>query len=553
MFTKNKNKKKSNNDFYIFVEVLQNGVPVTWTEKPISNRGKLVLSNNYKGDLAIPLYPFSEDINIIRFSKGRIFLTLDQPWHGIIKSNGNVNQIMADDRARGFEFQLVPEDYATLSLNDLKLLIRLGKKSTSAETFAKMKGYSGNLIRLFFPEKRDVSTLIGAGLITATIFGGLITLSLAYEDIRPQKLEELSEEYILPFIAPDHIRTSPEALQEHLDRKNYVPSVVRYYRQLSNTIAGNLNDSDMIPSVVTQRFRGYYANQLSEIKNNINDQSLIDAKSKTRPETAMIAFPTVLGESYRGSLLRIVDKLDLYQQSLSTNLESRRNFVEKFTKEETYNYREYKNLAPSNDKAKEFLSKIRPWNALPDEGLMYQEAKDIANRAAMIQQDIFGSQSNRSNLTVHSAKPVGMPTSSYYSTFVPSRIYDVDNKKPYLITASRFSGRNAKKVEIKEPLVGKIDPSVIEKTVYNNRFALKVCYELLLRKDESLGGEMTWQWVINSVGKVKDLKLLENELVDKTFVDCISQKVGSWKFPKPKDGSVQVTHVFQFRRDKTTL
>ena len=112
------------------------------------------------------------------------------------------------------------------------------------------------------------------------------------------------------------------------------------------------------------------------------------------------------------------------------------------------------------------------------------------------------------------------------------------------IQAVEFEGQLAKKVQ--EPLIGQINQVYIEKAIKKNRFQLNLCYELALRRNQKLRGVMHWVWRVNTLGKVSEISLVKSSLRDRQMINCIRRKVASWHFPRPKKGSIKISHSFEF-------
>ena len=58
---------------------------------------------------------------------------------------------------------------------------------------------------------------------------------------------------------------------------------------------------------------------------------------------------------------------------------------------------------------------------------------------------------------------------------------------------------------------------------------------------------MAWQWVVNTMGQISDIELVQSDLADNKLARCIRKKLASWKFPRAERGSVKVMHKFKFR------
>ena len=96
------------------------------------------------------------------------------------------------------------------------------------------------------------------------------------------------------------------------------------------------------------------------------------------------------------------------------------------------------------------------------------------------------------------------------------------------------------------PLHLTFDPNVVESFIRENKYQLQLCYELALRRNEVASGTMEWRWRIDSRGFISDVALLSSGIKDQRMATCIRQKISTWRFPRPRRGSVEVSYPFEF-------
>lgn len=77
---------------------------------------------------------------------------------------------------------------------------------------------------------------------------------------------------------------------------------------------------------------------------------------------------------------------------------------------------------------------------------------------------------------------------------------------------------------------------------------MRACYETGLKKNPGLGGQVTMNFEINGAGDLNFAKVQKTSLDNAEVENCISQKMMTWKFPKPRGGvAVKVSYPFVLR------
>src|SRR5690606_23852926 len=97
------------------------------------------------------------------------------------------------------------------------------------------------------------------------------------------------------------------------------------------------------------------------ITQSVSDQSKLNRKQQDR-EQSVLSIPAVVGESQSGSMLRVIDKIDIAHQGYAMAVGDRRKLTAIYRAEEdqgNYNYEAYKVSAKKNPLDIERISKIR--------------------------------------------------------------------------------------------------------------------------------------------------------------------------------------------------
>jgi hypothetical protein len=528
----------------VFAELHQNGVLMASVDKPLWRHTSMKITNHYRGDLAIPLYPLSKDIEFLRVSGKYATFHSDQPWDGILTSQGTVHYLSSSNR-RQVDLELYPGDYASLSMGDLTLLLKIAKPQLKS-TFAKFdKRYQGNLSALLWSSATERRVAAFSLFLAICLVGGFVGGLLARPDDRPRRFEDLSTNYILPFVAPDHLINAPESLQFNIDRSKLVHSVVDFYRAYTEMLLGvSVEKSQYLPASAIKLYKDWHRDQELSIQEVTDVRTKADQKTLEENGAALIAFPSVIGETYQAKLLRIIDKLEISHYGKSLALDRRRAVTEGLAKDQPYDYVNYREKRGLDEKVLKQLASIRPWQTLTDEGLMYAEAQRLARLARDFQASTRGSGPAKALLNAANSKSITLDPSLGYTSF-DDRFLGIDFDKKM----RQLSGKSAQKVGkqvAKEPLIGEIEPQLVKRFIKNQGYELRLCYELGLRRDPQMQGFMDWRWVIDSRGLPTEVLLVQSEIRDRQLASCISEKIERWRFPRPRRGSVEIVHRFTF-------
>ena len=537
-------------ELLVHLEVLQNGATLTKTTVPLRRSGSLTLTSSGDGPLALPHYPLPEGrLEFLRFSGDRITLVVDYKWEGFCTSKGELVNITRGDRGQR-TLVLHKGDYASITYDNLRLLIKLAPPvKPEPERHGTARAYRRNFFAHFFPTQHErLAALVAAGLAGALVGGALIGL-LARKSSRPHELADINEEYVLPFIAPDHLRYAPEALQSHLDRRQEVRNVLDYYDSVTDVLMSwpAPHASYLFPTTV-DLYRDLHAEAEATIAAKTERQAVVDQAQKAKSDVAVLTIPAVLGETMAGSMLRVVDKIGIMEEGFRLNLEARRKMLG--PDGAAYIWENYKNPVPkasADEKAVQALgSALR---APSDEQMMYAEAEALAQRAHRKQAPIErAEEAEQKILTPRTAAPVGLPDGVTYASFAPDVDFHEADGKFALLVGSPLGTHPAAKGPrpAKEPLVGEIEPALIERYIKENRFQLQLCYELALRRNEGAAGTMEWRWRIDSRGVISDVALVSSSIEDQRMTECVRRKISQWRFPRPRRGSVEVSYPFEF-------
>jgi hypothetical protein len=111
-------------------------------------------------------------------------------------------------------------------------------------------------------------------------------------------------------------------------------------------------------------------------------------------------------------------------------------------------------------------------------------------------------------------------------------------------------GRALSSVPLSQELVleGGLDRSVVQATIAKYLSQVRACYETGLKKNPGLGGQVTMAFEIGGQGDLNFAKVQKTSLDNAEVEQCISTKMMTWKFPKPRGGvAVKVSYPFVLR------
>jgi hypothetical protein len=550
----NKPKKPKKSDVFVHVEVLQNGAEVAHVHKPAKKAGVLALTSRDGHELSIPHYPLPDGrLEFLRCEHGHISLVVDHQWEGFCTTEGVLHNIAKGEKGKRVQ-ALHNGDYGSISCNDLRIMVKVGPNTRPPPARAAFdKRFRGSFLNHFIRSKYEKIGFAFAAAAALVVFGGIVGGLERRPYLKPTKMSDINENYMLTFVSPDHLRGGPEALQQNLDRKHYVRSVLEFYQSFTQALMAwpGYEARFLYPTTISA-YETMFAAARETIAAHIERQRAADHAQALVKDAGMPAIPAVVGETVAGSMLRVIDKIGILQDGLAMNLTAKRAIDQEFSKDPEYNWEEYRNVSSSrDDKMKEYLAKAKPFQVSSDEQLMYAEAERLAAAAAAKaprSSDGRSSLSRRISADGHS--PVGMPPGVRFASFLSDTDFLLLDEKLYHLQGSEYGPRRGRAPVVREPLAGEIDPNLVERFIKQNRFQLQLCYELALRRDEGATGTMEWKWRIDSRGLISDVALLSTTIKDPKMQTCIHRKISNWRFPRPRRGSVEISYPFEFAPTK---
>ncbi|MFN0062606.1 MAG: adventurous gliding motility protein GltG [Myxococcaceae bacterium] len=122
----------------------------------------------------------------------------------------------------------------------------------------------------------------------------------------------------------------------------------------------------------------------------------------------------------------------------------------------------------------------------------------------------------------------------------------------YGVGSGIMGGKKSADISISSALpqvMGSIDPELIRRVIHSHRDQVRACYEMELQRFPKLAGKVKVKFIINDAGLVAQSSVADSDVGNPTLDNCITNRVKTWIFPKPKGGGIAiVSYPFVFRQ-----
>lgn len=117
--------------------------------------------------------------------------------------------------------------------------------------------------------------------------------------------------------------------------------------------------------------------------------------------------------------------------------------------------------------------------------------------------------------------------------------------------AADLGAKRQRDIEItagKTVIRGSLSKEIIKRVIDKHKAQIRYCYEKELQRSPGLFGKVATQFVIDAGGRVIEATVEQNTMTVDEVGRCITAKIRTWKFPKPKGGGiVEVRYPFIFK------
>ncbi|MBI2603818.1 MAG: hypothetical protein HYW48_12265 [Deltaproteobacteria bacterium] len=430
-------------DLHAFVKILQNGRPISSITMPL-RRKKIYVSSSIKKELSIPFYGFpKKNILLLKTKKKEpAELVLSLPFEGLVVTDGETTQI-SPTAPLGTSFPMKNGDYAALHHKDLVFLVKIA--SFVKELEPPLNPYYAPKLWSFLLHDKNEAISLTVGLCGSLFLFVCICLGFLLRPFdAPRRLEQLDQEYILPFIEKDTFSTSPEALKFNLDRLNYIPPIVKYYRNYTHLMVGfPLENHELVyPSSISLAYK-----KNEEMKGKIaskeNIQRDLDSATASSKDKGTLSIPASYEGSFQNKLLEIIEKFTQIQSGFKKSLASRRFVTQEYLEDAEYDWGNYfqEKTVLKKKKQMEAISKISVFGQLTNEEWMYDVGEKLGKKAEILRRHYDMLRDKNTWLSRDSIVNVYLPSSLTQASFLNNPNFDLLDRKIYLITATRVSNK----------------------------------------------------------------------------------------------------------------
>jgi hypothetical protein len=234
-----------------------------------------------------------------------------------------------------------------------------------------------------------------------------------------------------------------------------------------------------------------------------------------------------------------------HHRALELNLKYRRDTTRSYRD----NYQEYLSTAyrdiSSNKKMIEQLEKIKVGDTDKPEDAMYKTATRLSNAASRSQtwlKTVEKAEHQGSTSVLVAVAP------GFKFAALTNLLHPRGDRRFSQIVGSEFGQKQKEKPVYR--LTGELPSELIQRVISKRQFELQLCYELALRRNQAANGELEWSWIIDKRGRPQEINLLSSSIQDREMIGCIRNKMSSWTFPRPKNGSIRVRYPFRFQPAK---
>ena len=435
-------RKKS---LYIVIDTLQNGYRICHLKQHVKFGRKVKITPLFDDGISIPFYHLTKEFVLLKVIKNhKIELNLTLPFSGILTSN-NKTIYLKDSAPLGKTYLLTEGDYASLAYRDLRFLIKINQASLEEPPTRRNPHYYPKLSALIFRDGIEVLSSSLGFLISGFLFACLITGFLTRSSDFPKGLEDLEKKYVLPFVHQSSLATLPEALKFHLNRTKYIPSLIKYYENVT-ALFNNwpIEDESYLFASSIDLFHRLYSEREKQRLALIATQKAADQRAKSQVGHGTISLPSSFESNFQNKLLETIVKVDNMQLGFNLALESRRRFLIEFLEDTEYEWGNYNGEGRRQDKkGSDALSKIVVFDQLNNENFMYDVGKKLGESASIIQRFHDRNRSQNFLLNSNTYKTVYVPVGiDFVSSSMDIDFTNVDQKMDDIKAISQLSSES---------------------------------------------------------------------------------------------------------------
>lgn len=538
-------KAKVSKDYLLRVEVLQNGRPIAERVERLSGFRRLTIGSSLTATINAPFYPLPNRLDLFRRNKvGRLECVLNGEWSAEIFRG---EDLICTEHSRRKSFIVKPGDKITLFYKDLQVLAKVvrAKKSVRPKTF---KSIRAPILSLFGMNPDEKKSLFFSGLLSAVFVLGFAYVFTVIPSSSPKSFYDLPPNDIATFVDPMHFRVSPEALQSRLEIRNLVTSTVDFIKSFAAMIDGRkiLNKDLLYPNSVEA-----YEEKVHEKEERLEKILSVRHEIEENIKGVAPAISVVFGQSYASRIFRLMDKTSLLHESLALSFEQRKQTKAEFNTDHGYEFSSYKDKEKIQEKDKSGIEKVNAFSSMSGEERLIMEVNGIAayvegiRNAKIEKQELDPVDLEDPELSIVVLDP-RMDFARLGFDLVRYQTRDAIDDVTGVAYEGRYTDPQVQEVVDEKPKEGSVDLAQVRKIIEDRKVELEVCYELALRNNEELSAKAEVQWFITKLGKATKLEFTASNIADPRMLNCIRNRIQSWRFPRAKHADVKIVYPFQF-------
>jgi len=520
----------------ISIQILQNGSPIISYQQSLDKKKDLFLTTKLHCPLSIPYYPLPEQILLFSVTKNIVYFYPNNRCEGFVKHENKIINFCSYEENKKKPIPLKNNDFGSLLLYGLKINFKIFEKiivKNKNNYFQKTPAPF-----FFFPitlsSEKNFFVLSVLFSFFLSVLGYYSVTKIKHQ--RPRSMVELQEHYILPFIAPEHFSTAPEALQSNFHSKQLVSRVIDYYQEVTDLMTGWQTDD----------FKYLFKNTYNKFKNQHKLYKNLEKNKKHQKidqnkKNTYIQLSAIVGIPIEQELENILKAIDHLHLGFHKSLQARRLFTRNFLSQNTYDFKTYDPRKIEQINKENSVKKTNLWQETKQEKQIYLDAENLAKKAKRFQSMIFG----QPKALPPTITPVVVPK-DMKGIFIRSDVvfeYN-DSLEQKEIPSVSFYYRNK---QLQPKLKGNIRTDKVFLVLNKNRKTFRSCYEQLLRYNKNWRGNLTWRWIITQKGRAKNIRLIKGFSRDiVSFKHCLKRGLKSIQFPKARHTQVVIEHVLQF-------
>ncbi len=563
-----KNSKKSNYSLFLEIEVLQAGS--IQIQKIFKSNGllrqKIALGANSNSILHIPFGTMSLPINLFEIKSGRIYSILDNRLTGFVNDGNQFGEVREFIAPRGsiaeiasisepLKLELLDGSRGSLLYQDFQIVFKV-HRGIKKENVIKIAGAGRNFFALpSFDVALERQTIVLAGFLSIIMVSAVIVWLLKAPREEFTGLESLPYTYAMEVIHPQHFRYLPWIYRDQFNRYDAVSQVVNLISELQKrwqAEEAGTPYSSKIPAIAAFSRDRYPRTMQLDWKKSIDAAYEKLEKRRVSSESPRYfkfqkEYPRILLEvsgGLYGSLdVRMNQRIQQLKQmyaSIKDRVQSEQGFLKSHYGDLNLKINEHfsppKAIAGFSPKsAPEYEFDLQQFIAA--EGL----AKRAQESAFRESRENHFEKVNRDRLSIVWLGKDSMIVPNLFKT----QFGWTQNGAENLLENARYSA-SLLQIPPLPPPKATIDFKDVELVILGKREELRSCYDAALRANPKLAGKITWQWRVLENGTASSIAAIENSVNDQNLASCMKNRILSWKFPRPRNGSVVVSYPFKF-------